>query len=201
MKKVAVIGASGNMGLRYSMILKEYCYVDVIEVDMHNHITCDLSECDGFIIATPTDNHLIDICVYKQWKKPILCEKPIVKTKQDYDCLIQVITSDVDLSMINQYEFLNKGNKGHTEYNYFKTGKDGLMWDCINVIGTAKSSYDVKKSSLVWECVLNGDRVDFANIDKAYIANIKAWVNGWRNKEYIIMAHEKVLGAINAGKN
>lgn len=197
MKKVAVIGARGNMGLRYAMILKEYCYVDVIEVDVNNYITCDLSKCDGFIIATPTENHLIDICVYKQWGKPILCEKPIIKTKADYDCLAKVLESGLDLSMINQYDFLCHGNQGHTEYNYFKTGKDGLMWDCINIIGTAKSSYDIKKSSLIWKCILNGDRVNFAEIDKAYINNIKGWVSGWRNTDYILEAHSKVLGALN----
>jgi len=197
MKKIAVIGARGNMGMRYAMILKCYCDVEVVEIDMHNHISCDHTDCDGYIIATPTENHLIDICVYKQWKKPILCEKPIIKTKDDYYNLVDLMAEGMDLSMINQYAFLDHGNDGHTEYNYFKTGKDGLMWDCINVIGTARSSYDIKKTNLVWKCILNGDRVNLADIDKSYIDNITAWVKGWRNTDYILEAHSKVLGALN----
>jgi hypothetical protein len=197
MKKVAVIGARGNMGLRYAMILREYCDVEVIEIDLHNYISCDHTDCDGYIIATPTDEHLNDILLYSQWKKPILCEKPIVKNKTDYYKLVDICITDIDLSMINQYSFLDRGNEGKTEYNYFKTGKDGLVWDCINIIGNARKAYDIKKSSLIWSCVLNGDTINFADIDKSYIDNIKAWVNGWRNKGYILQAHSKVLGALN----
>ena len=197
MKKVAVIGARGNMGLRYAMILREYCDVEVVEIDLHNYISCDHADCDGYIIATPTDEHLNDILLYSQWKKPILCEKPIVKNKTDYYKLVDICITDIDLSMINQYSFLDRGNEGETEYNYFKTGKDGLVWDCINIIGNARKAYDIKKSSLIWSCVLNGDTINFADIDISYIDNIKAWVNGWRNKGYILQAHSKVLGALN----
>jgi hypothetical protein len=198
MKKVAVIGAYGNMGKRYALILEKYCNIEVVRIDMHNHISCDHSDCDGYIIATPTENHLIDICIYSQWKKPILCEKPIIKTKDDYTALIEIMTSDVDLSMINQYEFLDdKSSEGHTFYNYFKTGKDDLSWDCINIIGLARSSYDIKNDSLVWNCQINGTPIFIGDIDDSYIMNIKAWVNGqWRNKSYILPAHMKVLSHV-----
>jgi hypothetical protein len=190
MIKVAVIGASGNMGRRYALILEKYCDCEVVRVDLNNTITADVSECDGFIIATPTSNHIADILTYSQWKKPILCEKPVTKSMLKLRGILA--DKDLDLSMINQYDFLATNDDGRTEYNYFKTGSDGLLWDCINIIGLAKSSYDIKNSALVWSCMINGHSIDLRNMDFAYINNIRAWVTGWRNKEYILYAHEKV---------
>jgi hypothetical protein len=191
MKKVAVIGASGNMGRRYALILEKYCDCEVVRVDLNNTITADVSECDGFIIATPTSNHIADILTYSQWKKPILCEKPVTKSMLKLRGILA--DKDLDLSMINQYDFLDvKNYEGHTEYNYFKTGSDGLLWDCINIIGTARSSYCVLNERLVWECQLNGKKLDLRDMDHAYVHNITEWVDGWRNKDYILPAHEKV---------
>lgn len=196
MKKVAVIGANGNMGRRYAMILEQYCDCEVVRIDWDNKYRGNFNDCDGFIIATPTIIHFDDIVYYNYYKKPILCEKPISKNVEDLELLI----SNLDLSMINQYAFLDHGGDGDTEYNYFKTGSDGLLWDCINIIGLARSSYNIKNDSLIWRCRLNGDTINIADMDQAYIDNIKAWVNGWRNKEYILEAHKKVIGAINARK-
>lgn len=190
MKKVAVIGASGNMGKRYALILEKYCECEVVRVDLNNTITADVSECDGFIIATPTSNHIADILTYSQWKKPILCEKPVTKSMLKLRGILA--DKDLDLSMINQYDFLASNDNGRTEYNYFKTGSDGLLWDCINIIGLAKSSYDIKNSALVWSCMINGHSIDLRNMDFAYINNLRAWVTGWRNRDYILPAHEKV---------
>jgi hypothetical protein len=199
MKKVAVIGASGNMGKRYALILEKYCHCEVVRIDIDTHSKIDdLVSCDGIIIATPTENHIDDILHYAQWKKPILCEKPISKSILKLRCLLAV--PDLDLSMINQYHFLDSNGEGQTIYNYFKTGSDSLYWDCINIIGTARSIYEIKNDSLVWKCYLNGRGIGISEMDSAYIDNIVCWVNGWRNKDYILPTHQKVLEAINAQK-
>lgn len=193
MRKVAVFGAHGNMGKRYCLILERYCNCEVVRIDIleYHHSIVELEGCDGFIIATPTNTHIELIKFLIPYKKPILCEKPITKSIMQLQTLMSY--SDLDLSMINQYEFLDYNlAKGHTSYNYFKTGNDGLLWDCINIIGTARSSYDVSNTSLIWKCQLNGEMLDLSAMDQAYIDNITAWVNGWRNKDYIFPTHEKV---------
>ena len=198
MKKVAVVGGKGNMGRRYAMILEQYCECKALVVDVDTLETyLDLQSCDGIIISTPTLRHVDDIIEYSKFGKPILCEKPIAKSILRLKSLLS--RDDIDLSMMNQYAFLNKGDNGHTEYNYFKTGGDGLMWDCINIIGLAKTSYDIKNDGLIWRCVLNGDTVSIADMDRAYIDNIKYWTMGWRNKEYILDAHLKVVKALGNG--
>jgi hypothetical protein len=196
MKKVAVIGANGNMGRRYAMILEQFTDCEVVKIDINNHFHVDHTDCDGYIIATPTENHIMDILHYVQWRKPILCEKPISKSILKLRSLMSL--PDLDLSMINQYHFLDSAGEGHTSYNYFKTGSDSLYWDCINIIGTARSTYQIENDSLVWKCSLNGGIVDISEMDMAYINNIQLWVNGWRNKEYILPTHMKVLETINA---
>ena len=196
MKKVAVIGASGNMGRRYAMILEQFTSCEVIRIDEHNKDD-DLSHCDGFIIATPTDTHYAVIKRLSAYEKPMLCEKPLIKS---IPALKEILGKEnIDISMINQYEFLaDKYSLGHTYYNYFKTGSDSLYWDCINIIGIAKSTVHIANDSLIWECVLNGKYISIQSMDLAYIDNIVDWVAGWRNKDYILSAHEKVWEMINA---
>ncbi len=160
MKKVAVIGASGNMGRRYAMILEQYCGCEVVRVDIDTHSKIDdLVSCDGIIIATPTDNHVEDILHYGRYQKPILCEKPISKSILKLRCLMA--TPDLDLSMINQYYFLKLMRFGNeyiddeSYYHYFKSGADSLAWDCINIIGLAKGPVEVSNDSLIWRCRIN----------------------------------------------
>jgi hypothetical protein len=202
MKKVAVIGANGNMGKRYAMILEQFTACEVVKVDIGTHKNIDeFTTCDGFIVATPTETHLNVIKFLGPFRKPILCEKPITKDIDQLEILIN--DYDIDLSMINQYHFL-EDRMGPipgvlpTWYNYFKTGNDGLLWDCINIIGTARGPYSIKNDSLVWDCQINGWPIDLRDMDEAYIWNITDWVKGWRNKEYILPTHLKVLEAINA---
>ena len=195
MKKVAVIGASGNMGRRYTMILEQYCLCRVIRIDIDSILGIEFLTCDGFIIATPTETHFEIIKELACHDKPILCEKPITKSIDELKAILEL--PDLDLSMINQYEFLDSENEGHTIYNYFKTGSDSLYWDCINIIGTARTTFEVKNCSLIWNCGLNGVLLSISEMDQAYIDNIFGWVTGWRNKDYILPTHLKVLEHIN----
>jgi hypothetical protein len=201
MKKVAVIGGKGNMGRRYALILEKYCDCEAVIFDIG--VNNKIDDCDGYIIATPTAAHYAYILGLSEYKKPILCEKPIVKSKEQLQRILEI--EDLDLSMINQYGFIPMRNyfseNTDTEYNYFKTGNDGLLWDCINIIGLSKSSYNIKNDSLIWHCKINGDYLHLYDMDKAYIDNIEGWVNGWRNKDYILEAHNKVWKAIDDEKN
>ncbi len=199
MKKVGVWGSAGNMGKRYCKILEQYgCEVVRIDLGTRGIIeNLELLNIDGFIIATPTKTHLDILEFLIPFKKPMLCEKPITKHILELQRILSF--ENIDLSMINQYEFLeDKSSEGHTEYDYFKTGQDDLIWDCINIIGLARSSYDIKDNSLIWNCSINGKKLSISDMDRAYIENIMAWVEGkWRNKSYILPAHAKIITHIN----
>ena len=201
MKKVGVIGGKGNMGRRYALILEKYCDCEAVIFDIG--VNNKLDDCDGYIIATPTAGHYPYILALSAYRKPILCEKPIVTDREQLEYILGI--DGLDLSMINQYGFIPRDSYfdevSHTSYNYFKTGNDGLLWDCINIIGLSNKSYDIKNDSLIWECMINGDHVYIADMDRAYIDNIEGWVNGWRNKDYILEAHNKVWKAIDDKKN
>jgi hypothetical protein len=195
MKKIAVIGGLGNMGRRYALILKHLGHEPIV-IDFGSQGTNhpgDIKKADGIIIATPTKNHVSQILEYSEYKKPILCEKPFSKVFAEVEKAVNV---DCPLRMINQYEhyMLNWAAAGKTWYNYFKTGDDGLLWDCISIIGLARGEIAIKNDSVIWDCWINGKMLDIRWMDNAYIWMIQDWIAGNNdNKSYILKAHKRVM--------
>lgn len=211
--KIAVIGANGNMGKRYRVILR-YLGAEVVPIDIGTSQE-DLGNCDGFLIATPTDTHIKLIDYYALYGKPILCEKPL---SFDVEAIKDVCRSrKLKLRMINQYQYFEERRKAKlkdikvlriddgapkTSYNYYKSGGDGLLWDCINIIGLAEGTVDLSNESPIWECTLNGVPLDLSDMDLAYIWNLRDWMEKLdHNKSYIIQAHERVREFIDAYNN
>ena len=211
--KIAVIGAHGNMGLRYRVILN-YLGVKVVPIDIGTPQE-DLGNCDAFLIATPTDTHIKLINYYAMFEKPILCEKPLSFEVEDVKEICK--SRKLKLRMINQYEYFEVQRKANlkdikvlriedgspkTSYNYYKSGGDGLLWDCINIIGLAQGTVDLSNESPIWKCTLNGIPLDLADMDLAYIWNLRHWMEKFDdNKRYIVQAHERVEEFINAYNN
>lgn len=198
-KKIAVLGCKGNMGRRYTAILKLLGHMSIgVDIDTPGI----LSGIDGAIVATPTHTHFSLITDLIGLDIPILCEKPISK---NYEEILAVCAIDeLNLRMINQYEMYDIPDNygGKTYYNYFKTGSDGLLWDCINIIGLAKGDVDIKNDSPIWDCFINGFRLDLGDMDEAYIANIEDWLLKFdSNKKYILHSHTTVKGMIEDDKN
>lgn len=197
MKNVFISGIKGNMGSRYALI----CHALGLRVYGTDLVSfteqatfCRKKNIDGVIIATPTHTHIDAINIFgNQCNLPMLVEKPIrigrVRTMPDFN-----------VTMVNQYKYLAKENSvGLTYYNYFKTGGDGLLWDCINIIGLAKGEVSVKKESPFWRCMINGHRINIKDMDRAYFDMIKDWSrNPIGNRYYIELAHEKVAAMKNA---
>lgn len=206
-KHVHIIGNRGNMAQRY---IAGFNYIGGVKVTGHDKDR-DLSyptirelceQADGFLICTPTANHLLDIEEFLQFNKPILCEKPIVK---DAAILERFLERHKDkkhlLTMMNQYEFIyykegfydQKGDK-LTSYDYFKSGGDGLFWDCINIVGLAKEEVVLNNTSPIWMCKLNGRSVSINSMDNAYLIVLSKWRDGELkpNMDYALEAHRKV---------
>lgn len=194
MKKVLIVGHKGNMGNRYATICK-LLGVTVIGQDL-GEPQPDMTDVEGIIIATPTISHTKDIINYSRFNLPYLVEKPLTKLPIELDNFLMVVQKlGLSLQMVNQYkELVCPGAVGDTHYNYFKTGNDGLAWDCINIIGLAKGNVTVNDDSPIWDCVINGQKLSLSDMDRAYISMVEKWINKPKpNLDYIREAHEKVF--------
>lgn len=188
---VLLLGSEGNMGKRYQAILRKL-RISFTGVDKN-----DIRPKDKFshvIIATPTDTHYDLIKEYKQYSVPILCEKPITTNPNELE---QIMIWKAKLTMVNQYAHMQMFRaSGSSCYDYFKTGDDGLGWDCINILGMAKGKVTLMNKSPIWQCQLNGQTLRINDMDEAYISMIMQWCwsdYSWGDIDYIINAHQKVL--------
>lgn len=193
-----VIGCNGNMGRRYMSILS---YLK--EPALGSDFLDDIPKASHYIIATPTPTHL-DVLARLIDKHgtngdiSILIEKPVTKRPE----LLDVITKTKNqIYMVNQYAYARTYKKGMmpTKYDYFNSGKDGLGWDCIQLIHLARGSVELKNDSPVWDCKINGALQSAASVDRMYINMIKdflsdgVYLNKLWGAEDIIAAHRKAL--------
>lgn len=194
MKKVLIVGRNGNMGTRYATVCK-LLGITTIGQDW-NDPQPDMTDVDGIIIATPTGSHTKDIINYSRFDLPYLVEKPLTKLPIELDNFLMVVQKlGLNVQMVNQYkELVCPGAVGDTHYNYFKTGNDGLAWDCINIVGLADGEVTLADDSPIWDCTINGQKLSLSDMDRAYITMIEKWAkNPKPNLDYIRTAHEKVF--------
>jgi hypothetical protein len=195
MKKVYILGNKGNMGRRYTAILK-HLGVAVAGCDLDDW-RLPPKDCDGIIIATPTSSHLelLEACL-RIGDRPILCEKPFTT---DIEAMRRFVHRRSELNrirMVNQYEHLPGTSEpvthGVSRYNYFNHGRDGLAYDCVNILGMAMWNCSLEEYSPKWICWLNGHRLKIEDMDYAYIEMINDWTTCPKsNMEYALAAHEK----------
>lgn len=204
-RHVHIVGNNGNMGRRYKAIL------DFLKIPNSGHdkdsgdLEEGLDKAEGFLVCTPTERHLKDIEDLLFLDKPILCEKPLCKSSEELEAFLRKHTKKTHLiSMVNQYKFLPHGDPAAltgTYYDYFKTGSDGLYWDCINIIGLSKKDPVIRNKSPIWTCIINDLRHDLKDMDSAYIKMLETWlrsdtlpVRDWMSMDmnYALMAHKEV---------
>jgi hypothetical protein len=188
--KVLVVGSKGSMGRRYCAILR-YLQEDVLEADLG-----DMWwewEFDRIIIATPTDRHETDLRAAVLKGKPILCEKPIVKSAAELETLWEdLMPALVDIRMVCNWKYaINlamvraNGNKGKVavagemeiEYNYYDSGKDGFFWDCIQLIHLA-GTFKYDRTRPAFQCLVNGEAITLEHIHESYVMMVSEWLNG-----------------------
>lgn len=173
---VLIIGANGSMGRRYQAILgyhgHDYLCAD-IETPLEK-IDEMAQKSSGIIIATPTQTHFKFLSAIHQFKKPVLCEKPVTKDLSELEHLIGLYKGQ-PLQMVMQYKHLDCGTGGDSFYDYYNHGKDGLYWDTMQIIGLAKGHVKIYEKSPIWRCQLNGKRLELSHMDEAYVQMIKTW--------------------------
>lgn len=191
--KVLVVGGNGSIGQRYCAILR-YLAVpfdvwDITgDVDRMNGPNM-LRECCGHsfdraIIAAPTPYHAAYCHALYDLETPFLCEKPLSKNlDQCEDLAYRDKRSSTKGHVVNNYRFVFKKFKvrDSIEYNFYKTGGDGILWDLCQLIYIADSlgvDFHYKTSSPVWTLKTANKRIPYREIEKSYIYMIATWLKG-----------------------
>lgn len=193
---ILIVGSEGSMGKRYQCILKYLgkSFVCADKQDSLSNIRRLAEKTEGIIIATPTETHVDLVSSLLPFRKPILCEKPVSKDVSILKELNQRIEdSKTPFRMMFQYEILNRScSYGPSRYNYFKHGNDGLVWDCLQIIGLARKEIVLGEDSPIWSCKLNGKALSLSHMDAAYIAYVQKWFNYPSDSlSKILHVHEK----------
>lgn len=164
--------------------------------EFKNNWQDQLGQCSHIIIATPTNTHMRLLIQLDKFGKPLLCEKPITKTPEEFR-LIRSVQSP--LTMVMQYVETESSHAESptTHYDYFRHGNDGLAWDCTQIIALAKGAFSISESSPIWDCVINGRRIHIQSMDAAYVKFIRNWLEGkkYHTRHDLIAYHELVANA------
>lgn len=178
--RVLIIGANGNMASRYKAIFNHLgVSFDGIDIDTPDDgVQSALCLSDRFLIATPTDTHFHWITKCMPFKKPILCEKPVTKDLNELGYVLEQCRIDgVPFRAVYQYSMLARSEgSGDTCYNYFKHGNDGLYWDCMQITALSRCTPALYETAPIWDCVINGERLNLSDMDRAYVEYIKLWL-------------------------
>lgn len=170
------------MGQRYKAILKhlDEPFYSLDRENSEAQILKAVETMDRVIICTPTNTHFQLLKKIIPLQKPILCEKPISKSLNELEVIFaNVLKYNTKFTMMFQYSELlpPKQLEFNSSYNYFRTGKDGLIWDCLQIIGLAKAEVEILNESPVWQCRINGHKLSLADMDQAYVAFVSKWKN------------------------
>ena len=178
------------MGQRYQAILKHLREPFDI-CDMGTGVP-KYEKYDRFILATPTETHFRFVQILDKFRKPILCEKPLATNRHE---IAGILDCKSPLSMMVQYAYYDREFfHGESSYNYFRHGKDGLVWDCFQIIALARGIVTVKEDSPIWCCYLNGEDLDLNKMDSAYVWATRNFLNNiFISKEQMLDWHVKVL--------
>lgn len=191
--KICIVGGYGNMGSRYHAILKMLGHESISwDIDFEP----SLEDVDRFIVATPTDTHYKILERLVRLGKPILCEKPVTKSMGELMSLRALCSLyETPFSCVMQYCWVVDPNlTGSSHYDYFKHGPDGMPWDMMQIIALSKERCVIGEDSPIWDCVINGQRLNIMSMDFAYIEMIKAWLLDPNQQpwDFIIQCHQKV---------
>lgn len=200
--KVLILGGLGSIGSRYASILK-YIGHEPIIADVKDGLDETLESYRPFekaIIATPTETHYWWCKHLTAYDIPFLCEKPLSKDLEQCEYLARLDTGSC--YVVNNYEFLIKkffNKKPSLIYNYFRTGNDGIEWDCCQLINIDPNVV-IRTKSPIWTLYVDGMKVDYELLEESYIQMVQAFLDDkkellWSLKDGLNMTN-KVLERI-----
>lgn len=179
---IAILGGDGGIGRRYQACLNHLKVpFRVIEVGDYIDVLEGITKA---IIATPTDTHISWCERLAKEKIPFLCEKPMsTKSSEIKDLAMKY---DPKAWVVNNWAFLMRnmhfnwaGPFNEIHYNFFNTGKDGLIWDVCQLIELAvlyDADLTVETSSYFWNVHIAGQPVHYSAIEYSYVQMLAAFL-------------------------
>jgi len=203
--RVLVVGARGNMGLRYSAIVR-YLHHDLIEYDkaIPGCTYPVKADYDAVIIATPIPEHVYFCKMGVADGKPTLCEKPITTDTKALRELVGFCNSHPigNLYMVNNWAFVGRYREPMSEkyitINTHNTGRDGTH-DLIQPLYLVDNVEDltVVKQSPLLNIEISGEKYGRDDFDKSYVDMVEAFLDGETDKLWnvyeCVEAHERVV--------
>jgi hypothetical protein len=170
-----VIGGRGSAGSRYCAILKSldvpYEVFDLADEQCRPFEDYDFTHA---IIATPTPNHLVWLNTLCHQDKTFLCEKPVSKM---VDEIVPFISYDKGY-VVNNYAFCLdqfKPDSCKITYDYFRTGSDGVYFDCVQLLYLDLEAR-IRTNSPIWEFWNHSYRVHYHEIEQSYIDMVQTFL-------------------------
>lgn len=218
---ILLLGANGSMGRRYQSILNylrlPFTALDIMQDDFVLELHGAWESCTHVIIATPTHTHVQYIMIAARWKLRILCEKPICFSSKEIESIFEYYP-DIDLSMMMQYSLVlsaqpQLSQRPQSSYSYYNHGKDGLAWDCTQIIALHNGSVghiSLSANSPIWHAKINGETISVASMDGAYFEFVERWVGNDKDQNRLpsmsmghglIETHRKVEDYIKYAKD
>lgn len=194
--KILLLGSEGSMGRRYCACLKYLNYKFDTYDRRVNFSQPNFTPYTHFMICTPTETHFDYLKELIPMQKHILCEKPLSKDIEELNTVKDLlVNSGSTLTMMLQYsELLSPYTTGNSHYDFYRTGNDGLFWDCLQIIHLSQKTPRLNNTSPIWKCQINGHELKSNLMDAAYVTFIDKWLNNkiTQNLGDIIETHKKV---------
>ena len=178
------------MGRRYQAIFRALgTSVQCVDIEARlEDVKHAVQDSQGAVIASPTPTHAGYCVALAPLGIPILCEKPL---STSLHTVSEILAINAPLQMMAQYRYLDT-QEGHTFYDHYHSGNDGLRWDCMQLIGLARGAIWLRQESPIWECQLNGRTLTRELVDEAYIQAVIDWQrNPNGDRSWIRECHER----------
>lgn len=181
---ILLLGGKGSIGRRYAAVLRELGEPFIVHDKEDNpQLIEHLAAADHAIIATPTETHFDYILTLERARIPYLCEKPVTKKIAEAEMLFQHCSMGF---VVNNWAFLSTnaelthtGKLKHLTYDFYNTGRDGLLWDVCQLVYLAQitqAKLEVRRFSASWDVTWNDFEVPYRWIEMSYLQMVRAFL-------------------------
>lgn len=166
---IALLGGCGSIGSRYAAIMRHYGIEhEIFDTQLGNVDQVNWDRFDKALIATPTASHLSVMSGIPE-HIPVLCEKPVSKT-------LDGIPTRKNAYMVSNYRYVLNICQirliKRMSYDYYKTGSDGIYWDCCQLL-YLDPSCRLNNVSPRWNLNINGYWVKYRDVEESYCRMIQ----------------------------
>ena len=197
---IALIGGEGSIGRRYAAILRyfdmKYVVVDPVREDYDRALRVKVERA---IVCTPTAMHYQGVKWCMEKDIPILCEKPLSINQRECFELGRYKKGFV----VNNYQHVFQrfqNEKFNIKYNYYNTGKDGVAWDCCQLI-YMDPKVEIRTDSPILTIWVNNSRITHENIERGYMTMIRAFMAEEKEKLWTFAQGMEMTEAVYAYLN